>query len=204
MKTNDFPIVSFNELFHVGTLDKKDKQNNSLEGNGLSVSICPNEWREITDLLGDLYSCKKINNKFLDFHMMNDEQKEIILQFGIKGKYIEACKIYRVNVNGENSYDGYFTFLSYEQAIPEVDDEKEITIVDGYKANDIMIERTCADCNQGLVLDLLPTIYAEDVLKIDGVYWNDNLNVNDYSAPRGVISISQLNTWKFNKITTAK
>lgn len=200
MNTN-FPTISFKELFHVGTMDVNDKEHGSLEGNGLSVSLCPHEWRRITSLKGDLYALKKENNMFLNFHKLKQKQKEIIIQYGINEEYIEPCKIYRVYFCDENSDDVYFSFDNYDKAKREAeaedpdDYENSIKAVNGYKANDKMKERVLNKCEPNLVLDLLSTIYTEDVLKLDGVYWDDDLDVYNYSAPRGVINLTNLKNW---------
>jgi len=43
--------------------------------------------------------------------------------------------------------------------------------------------------------DFLSICYAEDVLKLDGVWWDDKLNPMSYSAPRGVIFNNMLPSW---------
>ena len=48
------------------------------------------------------------------------------------------------------------------------------------------------------VLDYMLPLYAEQ-LDLDGVWWGDELDVHRYSAPRGVIVPSKVDTWKFAK-----
>ena len=43
--------------------------------------------------------------------------------------------------------------------------------------------------------DLLLTVYVENETDYDGIWWNDELDVSKYSAPRGVIFNSKLKEW---------
>jgi hypothetical protein len=49
------------------------------------------------------------------------------------------------------------------------------------------------------VPSMLATLYADKVLGIDGVFWEDLLDVSALSAPRAVISAGKLETWKIEK-----
>ena len=51
-----------------------------------------------------------------------------------------------------------------------------------------------------LGMDYAATAYAEDVLDLDGVWWNDELDVSAYSAPRGVIFASKMGAWTATRI----
>lgn len=35
----------------------------------------------------------------------------------------------------------------------------------------------------------------------DGVYWHDDLDIYSYSAPRGVIVLSKLDSWSMYKVS---
>jgi len=49
------------------------------------------------------------------------------------------------------------------------------------------------------ILDYILPLYA-DTLGLDGVWWQDVLDVTKLSAPRGVIVPSKVNTWNITKI----
>lgn len=199
---SQFPVISFKKLFHVGTMKKEDKQPDSMEGEGLSVSECPDEWRKITKLMGDLYSLKKADNCFLNFHGLDDNHMKIIIKWGLENVFIEPCKVYKVPFyDGDFDMEMFYIFIDYEEAKKEADEmEEEIEVTDGYRATGKMVNRTLNDWSPALVLDLLSTLYAEDVLNIDGVYWNDELDVSILSAPRAVINLTHLESWKIKKI----
>ncbi len=50
-----------------------------------------------------------------------------------------------------------------------------------------------------IVLELAATLYAEHVLKIDGVWWNDIYDPDSLSAPRGMIVPSMIPTWTIER-----
>lgn len=204
----EYPTITFKKLFHVGTMNANDKDFSSLEGEGLSISVCPDEWQEITPLQGDLYKFTKQNNCFLNYHELSEDHLEQLSQWGLENGYIEQCTVYNVYfVDGETLEDRYFSFTDYEEAMTEFEamgeeDEDSFKTMEGFKATEKMIQRIKNNPSPSLTLDLLSTIFAEDVLHIDGVYWNDILDVDCLSAPRGVINLTSLKTWNIKKIKT--
>jgi hypothetical protein len=61
-------------------------------------------------------------------------------------------------------------------------------------ATDSLRQRTKNDAAPVTVPDLVLTVYAEEH-GYDGVWWNDRLDVQNYSAPRGVIVPSKIKSW---------
>ena len=88
-------------------------------------------------------------------------------------------------------------FLTKEDAIAESEDEKTIQTLNGYIMTDKMRERTLSYDALINPDQLLAVIYVEDVLDLDGVWWQDKLDVFKYSAPRGVINRHKLKDWTF-------
>src|SRR3546814_4668353 len=69
MTYDDVPLVSFDALWHSGTMDAADKgcRGESHEGQGLSVSTDPDAWEEIAKLGGGpLWELSRDGNRFLD------------------------------------------------------------------------------------------------------------------------------------------
>jgi hypothetical protein len=54
----------------------------------------------------------------------------------------------------------------------------------------------------GLVFDMLALAYAEQVLDLDGLYWNERLDVYAYSAPRAGLLRSKMSSWTFTPAPT--
>lgn len=57
-------------------------------------------------------------------------------------------------------------------------------------------KQTSGEILDDVALDLIASVYAEDVLRIDGVWWNDTYDPQLLSAPRGVIVPSMVHTWQ--------
>lgn len=194
-----FPIRQMKTIYHVGTLNKEDKKNGSHEGAGLSFSTHPNEWRRITPLLGDLFQGKKEQpGQFIDIHKLTEKQKILIYEWGVFHHYIIRTALFRVEYfDDEMDSDVYSDYETKEAASREADEDMEILEIEGYIATDKLRTKTMNKCDPVLVFDLLCTVFAEIELQIDGVWWDDLLDVYRYSAPRGVIVSKKLSEWTF-------
>ena len=73
--------------------------------------------------------------------------------------------------------------------------EVEVEEVAGYISTPIMQEKVKGRANPIMVNGLLTTLYVEEETDLDGVWWNDLLDVYAYSAPRGVIVLPRLKEW---------
>lgn len=198
-----FPYISFEKLYHIGTFQPEHKKNNSLEGSGLSVTTEPTAWRKISPFInGELWELTKQSNKFLDVHKLNKICKQKIIDWGVENKYIELSLTYRVSYyDDELESEVYSDYTTKEEAFASADDPNDIEIIkNGIVATKKLKSRTLNACEPTIVLDCLIPVFVEDCLKIDGVWWNDALDVGVYSAPRGVITLTQLPTWKKSKI----
>lgn len=93
-------------------------------------------------------------------------------------------------------------FDDLEKAKYEAGDEYKIrrNKNGGLKATDkLKIETKQSIIDVSQTFDLLLTIFVEKTTNYDGIWWNDRLDVLDYSAPRGVIFNSKLNNWIVSK-----
>lgn len=193
------PIRKISKVYHVGNMNIEDKSNFSLEGSGLSVSKNPEEWRQIARLgNSDLYLLNNTNGIFLDAYKLNKNQKNIIINWGVEREYVEPTETYRV-LYGDGSY---MEFEDLEKAKYEAGDEykiKRIKIGGLKSTNKLKTETKQSRIDVSQTFDLLLTIFVEKTTNYDGIWWNDRLDVLDYSAPRGVIFNSKLNDWKIKK-----
>lgn len=200
--SKEFPTISIDEIWHVGTLNPSDKQEDSHEGAGLSITNYPDEWCQITCLSGELHACSKPHALFLNFHSLSDEQTEQIYQWGCEMGYIEPATLYRVGwYHGDFEMDVYSDFLSREEALEEADgDEESLEEIQGYISLPVMQERVRGQAGPTLLFGLLTTLYVEEVLtELEGVWWEDDLEPSILSAPRGVIVPSKIQEWTFTK-----
>ncbi|MFA5491183.1 MAG: hypothetical protein WC284_18535 [Candidimonas sp.] len=200
---NSFPLKSFKKLWHVGSLDPEKKRNNSHEGSGLSVSVNPDEWRKIGRgaIQGNVWELTKTGNKFLDYIKLSPIQRDMIADWAIQNEWATKQVAYRVSWEDESGDEVYADYTSIEDAKEQAYDEDDIIEIDGILiGTDKLRQRTRNKAEPVLVPDLIATIYGEDILNIDGIWWNEILDVVNFSAPRGVIFPSMLSTWTIQKI----
>lgn len=210
-----FPSKLIGDLYHVGTMDISRKRSFSLEGDGLSVSICPNEWRRITrQTESGLWLLSKKDVKMLDYHKLSVRSVNNIVKWGIEKGLATKGVLYDVEsyIDDELCYS---TYATYEEAINETDipyldeedDEEEykgqlnrIVKREGIIATDKLKNKVSVDIDVGDVVKHIVLLYSEYVLKLDGVYWDDTLDILNYSAPRGVIFNSRLSSFSKTRL----
>lgn len=207
------PLRRFDRLFHVGRLDPAAKGTDSHEGEGLSVSRHPEDWRVIARL-GDapVWDVDTREARLLDFHTFRRDKTALGAACGwaVEQGYLERGRVYVVTVPDEE--DGgslVFRFLDPTEAEDEArgyleadldGDELEAAVAQavrrttGYVPTARLAERMRHERGVPLALavDLAVVAYAEDVLDLDGVWWEDAYDPALYSAPRGVLFARRL------------
>lgn len=205
--TKPFPTRSFKKLWHVGTMDITKKREGSHEGNGLSVSPNPEAWQMIARSSGDYWELTKPGNLFLDFYRMSKAHRQELRTWGAEQGYIEAADTWDVCHYDDEMEDTMCSeYPTLEEALSEsgygsVEEAKEDGIeitqnTGGMLPTAKLSSRIGEPVAQAFTVDFLSMVYAEDVLKIDGVWWNETLDVSRYSAPRAVIFNTKVPTWK--------
>ena len=201
--SSKFPMVHFPEVYHVGDMDPKKKRGGSHEGSGLSVSLHPEEWTKIARLGGnETNTLQNDSSVFLDFHKLADEQKKTILAWGVKNEYITPATIWRVSWYDDEMEDTVgMEFDNPEDAAAEAEGvEGEVEVLQGkHVSTPKMKQRIQGDASSVMLMDLLSTIFVEDVLEWDGVWWEDVLRPEQFSAPRGVIVPSAMKRWTIDR-----
>jgi RNA:NAD 2'-phosphotransferase (TPT1/KptA family)/8-oxo-dGTP pyrophosphatase MutT (NUDIX family) len=208
-KAAGFAFKSFKKLWHVGTMNPKDKRDDSYEGAGLSVSVNPDEWQMIAKIGGDLWELTKAGNKFVNFHRLSKPQRKQIVDWGIKNGYAQPAELWRHTwYDDELDDERYSDYATKEEAEAELgsygEGEKVEPVKGGLTATPKLSQKSKrGDIDPIEVVDLLVTAYAEDELDCDGVWWADDLDPDNLSAPRGVIFPSKLSSWKKRKVQSA-
>lgn len=210
-KAAGFAFRSFKKLWHVGDMNPKSKQPGSLEGSGLSVSIHPEEWKEIAEIGGATWELVKAGNKFLNFHRLSKAQRKQITAWGVQNGFVEEVAIgWRwVYFDSEAEEERYMEFATEQEAREEMEGQGEGEVVpakgSSMKGTEKLKQRTKNPRADDMVVafDLLVTVYAEDELDCDGVWWEDTFDPAGLSAPRGVIFVGKLSSWKARKIQSA-
>lgn len=202
MTTLPFPLRSICALRHVGTLNPADKSRGSHEGAGLSVSLHPDAWRVIArgQVRGDDWTLFKSDGLFLDYHELSEVHIEQIAHWGVTNGYVERGTLYQATwFDDELDSELMSLHLTREQAGDECSDPDSIQeLPDRLVPTAKLKARVNGDAPLVLVPDLLATVFAEEVLSVDGVWWEDRLDVYAYSAPRGVISATKLPSWQIS------
>jgi len=195
-----FAFKSFAKLWHVGSMNPKDKRPGSYEGAGLSVSVHPEDWQQIAEIGGDLWELSKKGNKFVNFHRMTKAQKQTIAQWGVQNGYVQHVEVWRATwYDDEREENVYADFLTQQEAQAESDKVK--LVKNQLQGTDKLKQRTHnPNTDTTVAFDLLVTVYAEEQLECDGVWWDDNYNPENLSAPRGVIFPNKLSTWSKKKV----
>ena len=192
--------ISLDRVIHVGTMDITRKHKYSLEGSGLSISLCPSAWQRITRTEGDWNMLEKKNSKFLLATSLSQKDRLKIADWGIEHGYAEKTQTYAVVwFDMERDEDVEMVFATREEAEREIDEDREIEVRDEtLVATSKINEEVGYEISPLLTFDLLMTIYAEQN-GYDGVYWDEELDTSIMSAPRGVIANSKLSEWKVTR-----
>lgn len=193
--------ISLDRVIHVGTMDIMRKRKGSLEGTGLSISLCPSAWERISrQTEGGWNMLEKKNSKFLLATSLSQKDRLKVADWGIKHGYAEKTQAYAVVwFDMDRDEDVEMVFATREEAEREIDEDMEIEVRDEtLVATSKMNEEVGYEISPLLTFDLLMTIYAEQN-GYDGVYWDEELDVSRLSAPRGVIANSKLGEWRVTR-----
>lgn len=198
-------LKTFETLYHVGTMNTAHKGKGSYEGSGLSVSLHPEEWRRIARLGGaPIHKLTKENNQFLDYYESMKEQgfEQKVIEWGVENGYIESATVYCVE-NYDEEFDRVVmgSYMDQKAAEDEYEAYEECDLTkmyarDWYVTLPKLDKRILAYGKSVLNISLLMTVYVEDQTDLDGIWWEEELDVFSYSAPRGVIVPSKISEWK--------
>ena len=199
-----FPLT--HPLYHVGTLNPRDKTTYSFEGDGLSVSPDPEAWSQIARLTGITFAATKRRPRFLDWHRLTPEHQATIHTWGLNAGWVSLQTLYRVEHEDdefeetlyeihEDREEAWSAALQYANDDP-ADASALLTEYRGIVGTAALRARLNHQIPTILVPTLLTTAFVEDELRWDGVYWDDIHDPERYSAPRAVINRTQLPSWQ--------
>ena len=191
-----FPIIIQEEVFHVGqrpgTKGSTEKGRSSFEGNALSVSTHPDAWRRIArPLPGALWRLEG-PGRFIDYHAFSDQQLSSLLQ---SRRDLVRPKTHYFALVGEDEdgavWEGPFT--KREEASAEVDRAEDVVPSVLWLPTPKLLSSSGAIRGEDATTDALLVIAGEQGL--DGVWWDDDLDIYAGSAPRGGLLRSRLREW---------
>lgn len=219
MASFEIPYVELDRVFHVGTMDPghvgAGAGGASLEGNCLSVSLCPHAWRYIARLGGqDLFELSKEGGLFVDVHALVDGGRlpEIVEWAKSRGLAKEAAlwKAWRFDDEAE---EWRYVFCRTEEAAIEEGAEdglgpdgvpavSEATVPVGtWKLAQLtgMRIRDDEDATDAILL-----AFAMTEAHADGAWWRERFDPDTLSAPRGGIFQARVNGWQATQVRWAE
>jgi hypothetical protein len=184
-------------LTHIGSLDPSAKGSWSLEGRGLSVSRHPEAWGRIAGLGGPVWSVGSAAPRFLDYHELTPEQRQAITDWGVKRGYVEVKPAWKVT-----TFDDEYNDYRWTVYLDEADAEEEAEFSEGTVDRTTSVISTMAfpdptvKAGEPDVEEILATVWVEQEAEaFDGVWWEDDYNPEQLSAPRGVIVPRAIEEW---------
>jgi hypothetical protein len=209
---NDLPVRYESKVWHIGTLDPRDKHCRGLsyEGTGLSVSVHPDEWEMIAKLGGlPWFELTRREGRFLDFHELSGEARLYIMRWGLANGWATVAQQYQVSAIDEELGERRSSLFASESEAREEYRElledpacearfAEVNVIVGLPS---MERRLGASLSHGGdALEYLITFWIEDNTPFDGVWWEDALQPEYLSAPRGVIFTKTLPMWTCRRL----
>lgn len=221
-----FPEIQKDSWFHVGDLSKKVKRN-SYEGSGLSISTVPNSWIKIARLSGELFELNKPDGRFLDVLALSLSSRRTVFEWAIVNKYLSTKELW-VYDYFDDEYRSFYQmeFESLEELLravelDELDEEERTRLfsppskmkrerkqssifgVERYQATEklLLVEEWEGVCTSSTAEDFAISRYTDEVLQMDGLYWDERHDEARMCAPRAVIFQSRLEEWN---VTTQK
>lgn len=187
-----WPVIITSDPFcHVGAFGGKGPEERySMEGSCLSVSDVPDAWIKIARLSGAKHYLQKERAYILDMLVAKSNPVLVnkAMYWAIDHDLAESKILYRATFEDEDGYECYSMHDCREDALAEVDgDEDCLGFENGYIGTKTLakIHRCSAAVDPSLVVDFCLMAYAEHVLKVDGVWWNEVMDPDRLSAPRG-------------------
>lgn len=201
--------VSISPVYHIGDLSgTREKPYTSHEGKAVSVSVHPSTWKQIVVGHGDStqndLTTYKLTNPDSEFYFVNPaEPLTVEKQWCIDNGFVAVEQGYRVSFENRTGETAYMEFSSEETAKIEAEshqgeyEETEILTLgpEGVKYWMEAFQQPPVDADSILISGLTPLWYAKEK-GYDGVWWDEAYDPANYSAPRGAIFQSKLNTWE--------
>jgi hypothetical protein len=203
MKIITFPVVA-----HIGKMDRSLKEKGSYEGASLSVSIHPAAWSTIARLGGDGFVLSRVDGEpvtFVNATKLSRDEKSTVLVWGKQEGLLIDREVYIASYyDVEDEARREFECSTREEALAEVEDlpRKRIQgpklVVGATEKLLTMSDQSInsSDISSDFAYDLVLLAYVEKNLSVDGVWWDEELDVDILSAPRGAIFQSRLDAFE--------
>ena len=194
----------------------------SLEGSGLSVSVHPYEWTSIAKL-GGCPTWELANHhgaQLIDVHALNQDHWGEVRRWAVEQGLLQSTELLIVSWHDDELDDIVSmvfdankptgvknAYAEFEDHEANGDASTAINRREGWRATELLSARTGFAIDISEAQNMALNAYVEDVLHpatatnpVQGLWWEDDLDVYSYSAPRGVIHAHSVNTWAATNI----
>jgi|GEM_PF-1395185 len=223
------PLVYLDRVYHVGTLNSAHKgrsHTQSLEGNCLSVSLCPAAWRAIAKLGGyPLYELSGSGGRFLDVYAaLGDEAlRREALNWARSQGLVEERQMWR-SWRFDDEVGDWSALLSatQDEALFEAlnwapsDNPDDLDAPAGHEAVEpalVIVGAAQMSARIGWthsddrdMSDMAVMLWAQEALPmrhgvaLDGVWWRERYDPSCLSAPRGGIFPARISNWRRSRV----
>lgn len=189
------PVVGFDSVFHVGTLDpsrKGESYGRSYEGSGLSMSLHPDDWQQIARLSGHVWQIGTSSLRFMSRHDVDESQTAAAVAWAESEGLVEIRDMWLYSTGENENGDATFAYAATrEEALDELayfEDDSQPELRRVPVATELLAERTGQRFHPDEdVTDDALIVFAEQHLDVDGLWWEDDYDPDVLSCPRGVI-----------------
>ena len=193
------PLLSLNDVTHIGTLNPADKGHFSWEGNGVSVSLDADAWEQIASLGGyPRWHLQRDGGSFVSFWELSDFDRETVCAWGVAANLVIRTRKYVFSYRDDELDDEMAVLCeSYRQALDEAGSMEvgtdAISVREVVVATPRMREIMNMDSGDDAFDHLLGLYVAATSPEVDGVWWEDGYG--PMSVPRGVILPHRVASW---------
>ena len=203
MKTVTFPVVA-----HVGTMDRTLKERGSYEGSSLSVSVNPGAWSSIARLGAEGFVLSRVDGEpvtFVDARKLSREERGEIVAWGRNQRLLIDREIFVASYfDLDDEATRKIECSTREEALAEVEDlpRRRVSgpkVVIGASEKLMTLSDQAGngrEISSDFAFDLVLLAYVEEKLNVDGVWWNETLDVDTLTAPRGAIFQARLDAFE--------
>jgi hypothetical protein len=207
----DFPSIAFDTLWHVGSMNPADKGTASYEGQGLSVSVHPEDWAAIARLGNNpTWVLTRPGGALLDAHALTDAQRDGIEAWGHQQGFVEPAQRWIVEFWDEDLDDTVtMTCLTREEADAEAEfrisaDDSPATVreVTRFVATPAFPDPTVQPGASDIFEPLTALWVSAHRRDLDGVWFADRYDPATLSCPRGVLAVDRVAGWNPTVLTS--
>lgn len=205
----DFPALAFDRLWHVGSMNPADKNDWSYEGQGLSVSVHPEDWTAIARLGGSpTWELARAGGALLHFHALTSAQRDQIDAWGVEQGFVEPVTRWRVSWYDEDLDDTVSMLCETKhEALAEAEfrededgAEPTPTRVQVLAATATFPDHTVQPGTTAIREPLAALWVSTHRPDLDGVWFEEEYDPLNLSCPRGVIAKDRLDRWTATKV----